>query len=337
MMAALIKINTAEARCEANAATEAAVVTINSELVPASVGSFVDDQVVNAAILVGVGLELGVPERGQVIAVMTAIAESGLSPVDEDVKVGPDSAGLFQQGAGGKWGTRADRADPATSARNFYAKLVTIPGWDAMEPTLAADAVQRGEDPNVYAGYWDQASEMVRTLSTGAVTATMRPCVTAFGALSNGTAAWANPLVGRITSPFGYRVHPVLGVTAQHTGTDVAAKCGTPVTAAADGIVVWAGGGLQGRTGNQVVVYHGDGVLTRYGHLLSGTVLVSVGATVTRGQQLASVGGDSTLDPGGAGNSTGCHLHFETNRDNGTTAVDPTTFLADRGVALGRG
>ena len=98
---------------------------------------------------------------------------------------------------------------------------------------------------------------------------------------------------------------------------------------------MWAGGALQGRTGNQLVIAHGEGVLTRYGHLLTGTVLVRQGDTVQAGQRIASVGGDRALDPLGAGNSTGCHLHFEVNLANGASPVDPLAFLAARGVRLG--
>lgn len=338
LMAALIRINTAEARCAATDATEVTVVTIDSAVLPATIGAFHDDQVVNAAVIMGVGLELGMPERAIAIALMTAMGESGLRIADEETPVGPAGVGLFEQGAGGAWGSYEDRVDPATAARNFYARLTSIPGWDATDPTLSADAVQRGEDPGIYAPYWQPAVEMVQALGAQrAVAATPKTCVTELGTLNTSSTAWVNPLHGRITSAFGYRVHPVLGVTAQHFGTDVAAKCGTPIVAAANGIVVWSGGGLQGRTGNQVVVYHGNGVLTRYGHVLTGSVLVPVGATVTAGQPIAAVGGDSGLDPVGAGNSTGCHLHFETNTDNGGTVLNPATFLAERGVTLGKG
>jgi murein DD-endopeptidase MepM/ murein hydrolase activator NlpD len=146
---------------------------------------------------------------------------------------------------------------------------------------------------------------------------------------------WGNPVTGRLTSPFGMRVHPVLGMHAMHAGQDVAASCGQSVHAAAAGTVVWVGGAFQGRTGNQVVIRHGDGVVTRYGHLLSESLLVDVGDAVTGGQAIAAVGGDRELDPSGAGNSTGCHLHFEVNLGNGLIPVDPLAFLALRGVALG--
>jgi murein DD-endopeptidase MepM/ murein hydrolase activator NlpD len=335
MMRALIQINTAEARCQADPNMQVATVRIDSARLPASVGAFHDDQVVNAAIVLSAGYELEVPERAMAIAVMTAMGESGLRVFDEGESLGPDNAGLFQQGSGSAWGSHEDRVDPAISSANFYEALLAVDGWEDMEPAEAANAVQRGADGESYGDYWDDALEMVRELSQGAVTVSVKPCVTEYGVLGGGSGTWVSPVAGRITSAFGYRVHPVLGIAGAHTGTDVAAKCGTPVRAAADGIVVWSGGGIQGRTGNQVIIYHGDGQLTRYGHLLTGTVLVSVGDTVKAGDRIASVGGNPRLDPIGAGNSTGCHVHFETNTNNGSTAVNPVIFLREHGVKLG--
>ena len=161
------------------------------------------------------------------------------------------------------------------------------------------------------------------------------PTVPAPSSIAVALTGWTNPAIGRLTSSFGPRIHPVLGTAGIHAGQDIAARCGSPVYAAASGVVVWAGGALQGRTGNQLVIAHGDGVVTRYGHLLSGTVLVRQGDTVQAGQRIASVGGDRALDPLGAGNSTGCHLHFEVNLANGANPVDPLAFLAARGVRLG--
>jgi murein DD-endopeptidase MepM/ murein hydrolase activator NlpD len=150
-----------------------------------------------------------------------------------------------------------------------------------------------------------------------------------------GPSGWANPTVGRLTSPFGPRVHPVLGIGGLHAGQDIANSCGTAVYAAAAGRVVWAGGPLQGRTGNQIVIAHGDGVVTRYGHLLTGSFEVERGEEVKAGQRIARIGGDVELDPLGAGNSTGCHLHFEVNTHHGLVAVDPVAWFAARGIVLG--
>ena len=126
----------------------------------------------------------------------------------------------------------------------------------------------------------------------------------------------STPTSGRISSPFGYRIHPILGYRRLHSGTDFAAPCGTPVVAAASGTVVstgWAGG-----YGNQVVVSHGIlrgvSLATTYNHLSGYAVR---GGAVSRGQVIGYIGT--------TGSSTGCHLHFET-REAGTP-VDPMKWL----------
>lgn len=109
----------------------------------------------------------------------------------------------------------------------------------------------------------------------------------------------ALPVSGRITSRFGYRVHPITGVYKLHTGVDIACSCGTPIRAAADGVVIIAG--WQGAYGYTVVIDHGGGISTLYGHCSS--ILVDVGEEVRKGQVIARVGS--------TGLSTGPHCHFE--------------------------
>ncbi len=102
-----------------------------------------------------------------------------------------------------------------------------------------------------------------------------------------------------ITSPFGYRIHPITGVWSLHTGVDYGVTTGTPVRASSSGTVVraaWYGG-----YGYCVDIKHSDGSLTRYGHLSS--FAVSYGQTVRQGQVVAY--------SGNTGNSNGPHLHFE--------------------------
>lgn len=124
------------------------------------------------------------------------------------------------------------------------------------------------------------------------------------------------PVDARISSQFGYRIHPILGYRKLHSGTDFAAGCGTPIRAAADGSVVSAGWG--GGYGNLIVLAHGnvggDSLATAYAHLSGFAV---TGGNVSRGQVIGYIGT--------TGSSTGCHLHFET-RQNGV-AVDPMGYL----------
>ena len=118
------------------------------------------------------------------------------------------------------------------------------------------------------------------------------------------------PVAARaLTSRFGMRSHPVLGGRRMHSGVDLAAPNGTPVSAPAAGVVTFANWG--GGYGLLVAVDHGNGVQTRFAHL--SRLMVSAGQRVTRGQLLGLVGS--------TGRSTGAHLHYEL-RHNGR-AVDP--------------
>lgn len=130
-------------------------------------GDFNAEQMTNAALIVSIGTERNIPARGQQIALMTAIDESQLIPqkqwgMPEDH---PDTAwGLFQQTPAYGWGTREQVMDPTYATHTFYDVLVEVAGWEAMEPTLAAHAVQRNRDPYVYAQFWDQAGELLSHL-----------------------------------------------------------------------------------------------------------------------------------------------------------------------------
>ena len=120
----------------------------------------------------------------------------------------------------------------------------------------------------------------------------------------------AMPLAARaLTSRFGMRSHPVLGGYRMHSGVDLAAPTGTPVSATGAGVVTFAN--WSGGYGLLVAVDHGNGMQTRFGHL--SRLLVSNGQKVARGQLLGLVGS--------TGRSTGPHLHYEM-RHNGR-AIDP--------------
>jgi len=105
----------------------------------------------------------------------------------------------------------------------------------------------------------------------------------------------------RITSDFGMRLHPILGVVRMHEGVDIGAREGAPVLAAADGIVTDAG--FEGGYGNMIHIRHASGWATGYAHLSAFAPGVHAGARVTRGEVIAFVGH--------TGLATGPHLHFE--------------------------
>ncbi|MFN8670931.1 MAG: peptidoglycan DD-metalloendopeptidase family protein [Candidatus Sericytochromatia bacterium] len=119
--------------------------------------------------------------------------------------------------------------------------------------------------------------------------------------------------VTTITSYYGYRVHPIFGTRKLHSGMDVGAAQGTAIYAAADGVVVESG--WTGGYGKAVIINHGGGIATLYGH--TSVLYVAPGQRVRRGQLIAAVGS--------TGYSTGPHLHFEV-RVNGTP-VDPLAYL----------
>ena len=133
-----------------------------------------------------------------------------------------------------------------------------------------------------------------------------------------GTLQWPLPVAGRITSQFGHRVDPITGEVSSHTGTDIACAEGTPILAAADGIVTVANGldSWGGSYGYYIQIDHGSGLETLYAHCSS--ICVTTGQQVQAGQVIGYVGH--------TGRATGSHLHLET-RANGTR-VDSMQFFS---------
>jgi cell wall-associated NlpC family hydrolase len=135
-------------------------------VVPASqtsVTGLAREQLVNAQTIVAVGREAKIPAYGWVVAVATAMQESGLRNLDHGDR---DSLGLFQQRAG--WGSDSQRMDAATSARMFYTGgqagqrgLLQVQGWESLPLTLAAQAVQASAFPAAYAKWQSLAMQVV--------------------------------------------------------------------------------------------------------------------------------------------------------------------------------
>ncbi len=119
---------------------------------------------------------------------------------------------------------------------------------------------------------------------------------------------------------YGYRVHPITGEYKLHAGADFGASCGTPIYSVAAGTVTYAG--VAGGYGNLIIIDHGNGISSAYGHMERSGIYVANGQSVSAGQNIAGVGT--------AGGSTGCHLHLEIRR--GGIATDPVAFLATKGV-----
>ncbi len=127
-----------------------------------------------------------------------------------------------------------------------------------------------------------------------------------------GEFAWPSPGYERITSYFGYRIHPILKTRKLHTGIDIGVPSNSQIVAANDGTVIhanWLGG-----YGKAVMIDHGGGIVTLYGH--NNELLIKVGDKVSKGQAIAK--------SGSTGMSTGPHLHFEIRKDG--NYVDPMTY-----------
>lgn len=148
------------------------------------------------------------------------------------------------------------------------------------------------------------------------------PCAGQAGVGPVSLSGWAAPAGGPITSGYGPRSSPGGVGSTWHRGLDFGPGCDAPIWSANDGVV--ASAGPASGFGNLIEVDHGQGVVTRYGHMYDNGVLVRTGDRVSAGQQIGQVGSN--------GNSTGCHLHFEVQRDG--DYVDPQGFLGQVGVQI---
>lgn len=130
---------------------------------------------------------------------------------------------------------------------------------------------------------------------------------------AGGVMTWPAPGYTRITSVFGYRIHPILKTKKLHTGIDIGVPANSTVVAAQSGTVIAAG--YNGGYGKIVMIDHGGGIVTLYAH--NNTILVKVGDKVAKGQAISK--------SGSTGLSTGPHLHFEV-RENGKY-VNPVPWV----------
>ncbi|ROS58192.1 murein DD-endopeptidase MepM/ murein hydrolase activator NlpD [Frigoribacterium sp. PhB160] len=220
----------------------------------------------------------------------------------------------------------ADKAEAALAAANEAAQAAAdaVAEQEANQSTLEAQLATLETNVRHTADEFEKGEAERRAAEAAAAAEAAR-----YGSPTNGTpagvvssAGWTRPAGGNISSGFGMRVNPVTHAYILHAGTDLAAGCGTPIFAAASGTVSYAG--WYGGYGNFVLLDNGGGVTTGYGHQPNGGIAVSVGQHVEVGQLIGHVGS--------TGNSTGCHLHFET-RIGGTPA-NPVAFMAQRGITL---
>jgi murein DD-endopeptidase MepM/ murein hydrolase activator NlpD len=184
------------------------------------------------------------------------------------------------------------------------------------QPTLVAAASDHVDDSEV-----TSSLDELHVLRTSALSGATMVGLT-LGLTRNATTAdWfrANsapnlwPVEGQVTGSFGERIDPFNGEGAFHSGVDISSAYGTPIVAPADGVVTFTD--LLGGYGKLIMINHGSGISTRYGHL-SGFA-VTVGQEVHRGDVIGYVGA--------SGRSTGPHLHYEVRIND--TPVNPYKYL----------
>ncbi|WP_433944287.1 murein hydrolase activator EnvC family protein [Paenibacillus sp. SN-8-1] len=194
---------------------------------------------------------------------------------------------------------------------------------DALLVQIASKRAQLGQEKNklkaaqIYAYNQKKKSKTVKVASSSSSSHSNSSSSSSSGSgegFKGNGGSMGLPVTGaRISSPYGYRIHPITGVKKLHTGTDFAVSEGTDVHAADSGNVIvaeWWNG-----YGNCVIIDHGNNIWTLYGHLSK--INVQKGDNVKRGEVIA--------ESGNTGASTGPHLHFEV-RVNGTP-VDPMPYL----------
>ncbi|PKA32926.1 MULTISPECIES: C40 family peptidase [Streptomyces] len=162
----------------------------------------------HAATIIGVGARMGVPVRGRVIAIATALQESGLRNLDHGDR---DSVGLFQQRPSQGWGTREQIMTPAYAAEKFYRGLLKIRGWQSMRVTDAAQAVQRSGFPEAYEKHAPRAVAIVAASSTeaggggveqAAVTAESSGCTPVSVPISATTSGTVRAALAQVGKPY---------------------------------------------------------------------------------------------------------------------------------------
>jgi murein DD-endopeptidase MepM/ murein hydrolase activator NlpD len=317
--------------------------TVDVSKVPQGpIAGFDHDQLVAAANIMNAAQQLGLDGRAQQIGVMTAIGESTLRPLDYgDGAINPDgsvatSIGYFQQQD--FWGTREQRLDAFQSATLFFQRLPGVEGWETMEPTLVANAIQGNADPYYYVPFWGPAGEIAAALTGNTPAAPATPGSTAAPAPTGGCASGGPvgfPLVKpfNMTDNFGPRIVPVEGASSYHPADDLSGACGTPVYSIGTGTVT-----LSDRL--TLSVKTPDGYTVSYLHSHLSDRKVNVGDTVTMGQEITAIGNEAP--------SSGCHLDIRINVTGNTNAqvatlpldpeapgwVDPEKFYALFGQTL---
>jgi murein DD-endopeptidase MepM/ murein hydrolase activator NlpD len=219
-------------------------------------------------------------------------------------------------GDGLYWSLRAAGVSPQSAAEYLRALATEIDvggdigADDRFDLVIASRRSTGGERETgalLYAGIDRSAARDLQLVKWGSQGRASWVDAANIGRSSDAGMMW--PVAGRITSGFGYRIHPILRFARLHKGIDFGASWGSPIVAAADGQVAMAG--WAGGYGRQVRVAHAGGIATSYSHMSQ--IVARQGTFVRRGQLIGYVGS--------SGLSTGPHLHYEVLRSG--TAVNP--------------
>ena len=208
---------------------------------------------------------------------------------------------------------KSDAESAAADVQKFRDQIASIRA--EIEPARAQAAVEAQNEESQLAAIRGQKAQYEREWAelqaiSDSIAAQLRKNSSGSGVAG---ACDFRPVPGPVVSGFGTRTDPIGGGTGFHSGLDIAASSGTPIRSCRSGTVVIAG--WQGGYGNAVVIDHGGGMATLYGH--QSQIAVSVGEKVLAGEVIGYVGS--------TGNSTGPHLHFEV-RISGNP-VDPTPYI----------
>ena len=240
-------------------------------------------------------------------------AQAALDRKKESLKSARDVVDTKRQAAAANLAEMARLEEQARAARASIATLVTrrTSAQQVADRAKSADATQlsslEAEDQRISAMLKQRAIEAKAAAARAAAakragTGSSGGGDEGGGSTSNGSGPLERPVSGYVTSPFGYRVHPIYGYYSLHDGTDFHAPCGTPLKAAGNGKVIEKY--FQSAWGNRLLVdlgqVRGHNIVVIYNHL-SG-YKVGVGDKVSRGETVGYAGT--------TGWSTGCHLHF---------------------------
>lgn len=202
-------------------------------------------------------------------------------------------------------------ADLKASSAALEAKKAKIKAYRHTISNRIAKAEKVKADSNAEIDRLAESSATVTQMLRNMETASVSSGGAVHGQGASGGFMW--PCSGEITSYYGWRTHPIFGTTKYHSGMDIAVDTGTPIHATNSGVVVYSG--WLGGYGNCVMIDHGGGLVSLYGH--NSSVACSEGQGVSKGQVIAYAGS--------TGYSTGPHCHFEMRVHGEVT--DPLNYL----------